>query len=37
MWDYGLKLAQVRYRWRTLVNAVMNIRVPTNAGNFLTS
>jgi len=24
-------------RWRTLVNAVMNLRVPQNAGNFLTS
>ena len=24
-------------RWRALVNAVMNRRVPENAGNFLTS
>ena len=24
-------------RWRTLVNVVMNIRVPLNAGNFLNS
>jgi hypothetical protein len=24
-------------RWRALVNAVMNLRVPYNAGNFLTS
>ena len=30
-------LAQVRERWRTLVSAVMNRRVPRNAGNFLTS
>ena len=30
-------LAQDRDRWRTLVSAVMKIRVPRNAGNFLTS
>ena len=24
-------------RWRALVNAVMNLRVPYNVGNFLTS
>jgi hypothetical protein len=32
-----IQLAQGRERWRTFVNAAMNLRVPQNAGNFLTS
>ena len=32
-----IKLTQKKNRWRSLVNAVMNFRVPQNAGNFLTN
>jgi hypothetical protein len=39
-WDRGMDwigLAQGRDRWQSLVNAVMNLRVPQNAWNFLAS
>jgi hypothetical protein len=32
-----IELAEDRDRWRPLVNVVMNLQVPKNAENFLTS
>jgi hypothetical protein len=32
-----IHLAQDRDRWQALVNMVMNLQVPSNAGDFLTS
>ena len=31
-----IDLAQERERWRALLNAAMNLRVPDNSGKFLT-
>ena len=31
-----IDLAKYKDRWRALVNAVMNLRVPYKAGNFVT-
>jgi hypothetical protein len=39
-WDGGhglLDLAQDRDRWQELINTVINLRVPYDEGNFLTS
>ena len=32
-----IDVAQDTDRWQAIVNAVMNLRVPQNVGNFLTS
>jgi hypothetical protein len=33
---HGLDLAQNRDRWRAIVNAIMNLCVPSSVGNFST-
>jgi hypothetical protein len=36
-WCDWIDLVQERNQWRALVNTVMNLRVPQNVGNFLSS
>jgi hypothetical protein len=33
----GITLAQDKYKWQALVNAVINVRFPWNVVNFLTN
>jgi hypothetical protein len=35
--DWIIDLAEERDGWQAVVNAVMNLRVPKNMGNFLAS
>jgi len=37
MGRHGLDVSQERGTWRALVNAVLNLQVPQDEGNFLTS